>query len=125
MLEKIKTWLGGLLPPHRGTSSRPLNQSGVYPRPANLQGERRRGPERRDQPDYIELGSSGADAERDDGDPQNVLVRRKYYREETGTHETLKIVDDSIVDTGEETGIDPYNTGNFDRSRNWDKRSGK
>ena len=43
-------------------------------------------------------------------------------RENTGTHETLKILDDSLVDDDEEAGIDPYNTGEFDRSRNWDKR---
>ncbi len=49
-------------------------------------------------------------------------LRIRYIREETGTHETLKILDDSIMDTGEETGIDPYNTGGFDRSKNWAKR---
>jgi len=56
------------------------------------------------------------------GPGKNVLIRNKYQREDTGTHDTLKILDDSLVDSGEETGIDPYNTGNFDRSRNWDKR---
>lgn len=57
------------------------------------------------------------------GPGKNVLVRNRLLREETGTHETLKIVDDSIVETGEETGIDPYNTGGFDRSKKWDQRS--
>lgn len=56
------------------------------------------------------------------GPGKNVRIRKKYVREDTGTHETLRILDDSALDTGEETGIDPYNTGNFDRSRNWDKR---
>ena len=56
------------------------------------------------------------------GEGKNVLIRNKYVREETGTHDTLKILDDSLVDSGEETGIDPYNTGGFDRSRNWDTR---
>ena len=65
-----------------------------------------------------------ADAERDAAG-KNVLIRNKFVREDTGTHETLKIIDDSIVDTGEETGIDPYNTGEFDRSKNWDRRFGK
>jgi hypothetical protein len=59
------------------------------------------------------------------GPGKNVLIRNKYVREDTGTHETLKILDDSMVDSGEEQGIDPYNTGGFDRSRNWDKRFGK
>mgnify|MGYP000866434531 FL=1 len=58
----------------------------------------------------------------DAGPGKNVLIRNKYVREDTGTHETLKILDDSMVDSGEETGIDPYNTGGFDRSKNWNNR---
>ena len=59
----------------------------------------------------------------EDGGPgKNVLIRNKYVREDTGTHETLKILDDSLVDSGEEEGIDPYNTGGFDRSKNWNNR---
>ena len=58
-----------------------------------------------------------------DAPPQHdVLIRNKYVREETGTHESLKILDDSMIDSGEEAGIDPYNTGGFDRSRNWETR---
>ena len=60
-----------------------------------------------------------------DGPGEKALIRNKFLREDTGTHETLKIIDDSIVDTGEETGLDPYNTGGFDRSKNWDRRFGK
>ena len=56
------------------------------------------------------------------GPGKNVLIRNRFQREDTGTHETLKILDDSLIDSGEEAGIDPYNTGEFDRSRNWDKR---
>ena len=56
------------------------------------------------------------------GPGKNVLIRNRYVREDTGTHETLKILDDSMVDSGEETGIDPYNTGGFDRSKNWNHR---
>lgn len=59
----------------------------------------------------------------EDGGPgKNILIRNKYVREDTGTHETLTILDDSLVDSGEETGIDPYNTGGFDRSKNWNNR---
>jgi len=49
------------------------------------------------------------------------LIRKKFVREDTGTHETLTILDDSVLDSGEEAGIDPYNTGEFDRSKNWEK----
>jgi len=50
------------------------------------------------------------------------VARNKYIREDTGTHETLTIVDNSLPDPDEDAGIDPYNTGRFDRSRNWNNR---
>ncbi len=56
------------------------------------------------------------------GPGKNVLTRNRFIREDTGTHETLKILDDSLLDSGEEKGIDPYNTGGFDRSKNWTNR---
>ena len=56
----------------------------------------------------------------DGGPGKNVLIRDKYVREDTGTHETLKILDDSLLESDEEFGADPYNTGRFDRSKSWD-----
>jgi len=60
----------------------------------------------------------------EDGGPgKNVYVRSKYLREDTGTHEKLKIIDGSLLeDEVEEGGFDPYNTGQFDRSKNWNSR---
>lgn len=75
------------------------------------------------QPEYVDLDPHVVGRIEDNGPGKNVLIRNKYVREDTGTHETLKILDDSIIDTQEEEGIDPYNTGRFDRSRNWDKRT--
>jgi hypothetical protein len=58
----------------------------------------------------------------EDGGPgKNVLQRTRFVREDTGTHETLKIVDDAAGNRDDESGIDPYNTGQFDRSKSWDK----
>jgi len=76
-------------------------------------------------PEFVDAADNPSGKVEDAGPGKNVLVRNKYVREDTGTHETLKIVDDSMVSSGEETGFDPYNTGGFDRSRNWDKRFGK
>ncbi len=57
----------------------------------------------------------------EDGGPgKNVLVRNKYVREDTGTHEKLTIVDDSLLQADDDDGLDPYNTGRFDRSKSWD-----
>jgi hypothetical protein len=55
----------------------------------------------------------------DGGPGKNVLVKNKYVREDTGTHETLKIIDHSILEDEAESGADPYNTGRFDRSKSW------
>ncbi len=56
----------------------------------------------------------------EDGGPgKNVLVRNKYVREDTGTHETLTIIDDSILQADEDDGLDPYNSGRLDRSKSW------
>jgi hypothetical protein len=68
------------------------------------------------------LDESSKPSIEDAGPGKTVLIRNKYVREDTGTHETLKILDESLVDSGEETGIDPYNTGGFDRSKNWSNR---
>jgi hypothetical protein len=76
-------------------------------------------------PEFVEADEVLAGHIESNGPGKNVLIRSKFVREDTGTHETLKILDDSLVDSGAETGIDPYNTGGFDRSRNWDKRFGK
>ena len=54
--------------------------------------------------------------------PADVVSRPKLVREDTGTHETLTILDDSLTGKEEEDGLDPYNTGAFDRSKNWDNR---
>ena len=58
-----------------------------------------------------------------DGRPsKRTMVKKKFHREDSGTHETLRIVDDEMVAGGENHGVDPYNSGEFDRSKNWDVR---
>jgi hypothetical protein len=74
------------------------------------------------QPEYVDLDPHIEGQIQDNGPGKNVLIRNKYVREDTGTHETLKIIDDSMIETEEAEGIDPYNTGQFDRSKHWDKR---
>ena len=61
----------------------------------------------------------------DGGPGKNVLVRNKYVREDTGTHDSLKIIDASLVPEEEEDNTDPYNTGRFDRSQSWNLRDKK
>ena len=62
----------------------------------------------------------------DDGGPgKNVLIRNKYVREDSGTHETLKIIDHTLFEDEEEIGTNPYDTGRFDRSQSWNLRPKK
>jgi hypothetical protein len=56
------------------------------------------------------------------GPGKNVLVRDRLASDDTGTREMLKLLDDSPLDSDEPMGIDPYNSGEFDRSRHWNTR---
>jgi len=131
MLEKIKKWFQGADSSKQSTPAQNLHQSGVHPHPAQSPHDRHKSPDRRKktdrrkQPEGAAIDPTVAGKIESNGPGKNVLIRNKYQREDTGTHETLRIIDDSLLESDEETGIDPYNTGNFDRSGNWDKRFGK
>ena len=120
MFDKLKNWLRSFSRDKEDLPTPGLSRSGAHvsPQPAAKKVPR---PE----PEFVEADEDLSGEIDSLGPGKNVLIRNKYVREDTGTHETLKILDDSLVDSGEETGIDPYNTGGFDRSRNWDKRFGK
>ncbi len=119
MFEKIINWIrGAKSPKNAGVRARP--QKALYDR--HKSENRRKTADRRKKSEYVELDPETADSLKNSESGHNVLIRNKYQREDTDTHDNLKIIDDSMIDSGEETGIDPYNTGNFDRSRNWDKR---
>jgi len=80
-----------------------------------------RKPARPQQPlDYVadDFGSAANDAS-----GEHIALRNRFVREDTGTHETLRIFDETVLETKEEQGFDPYNTGRFDRSKHWDKRT--
>ena len=97
MLKRLLNWLGVGETPDTGATT---------PAP---------GPSPHQEPDPVETFVPPVATDRS-------LIRNKYLREDTGTHETLKILDDSIIDSGEEEGFDPYNTGDFDRPQNWQRR---
>ena len=56
------------------------------------------------------------------GPGKNVLVRNPARDEDAGPDDALSIFEDGGAEASNESGIDPYNTGKFDRSRHWDKR---
>ncbi len=120
MMETIKNWFRNRFPAResartdlRATNSVQVKRLRPPPpqRPAVQNG-----------PDIVEIDPDLQGRIESMGPGKNVLIRNRFVREDSGTHETLKILDDSMVDSGEETGLDPYNTGSFDRSKNWDHR---
>jgi hypothetical protein len=117
MLKRLKNWLKERFDDEDDTLPAPLELTGAHVVPRPKQAAPRKVADKVDSP-----GANPARRIEDAGPGKTVLIRNKYVREDTGTHETLKILDESIVDSGEETGIDPYNTGGFDRSKNWSNR---
>ena len=122
MIKRLKNWLSGQSAEKPAPPSPSLNKTGAHTSPRAKPAQRKIP---RKQPEFVDADEGLSGTIESNGPGKNVLIRNKYVREDTGTHETLKILDDSLVDSGEETGIDPYNTGGFDRSKNWDKRFGK
>jgi len=132
-MKRLTNWLTSKISPKKASSDPKLSTTGAHVRQTGSHLAHTGGhtaprvakPKQavpRSQPEYVELDPHVEGRIEDSGPGKNVLIRNKYVREETGTHETLKILDDSMIDTKEEEGIDPYNTGQFDRSKNWDKR---
>lgn len=123
MIKGIRNWFKSRFSDEVPAPTPDLGKSGAHLSPRPAQPAKKAVPRRA--PEFVEADEELAERIESNGPGKNVLIRNKFLREDTGTHETLKILDDSLVDSGEETGIDPYNTGGFDRSKNWDKRFGK
>jgi hypothetical protein len=132
-MKRFLNWLGRKFSPGKASTPTNLHQTGAHLRQTGSHlgqtGSRTR-PQRskptqavpRRQPEVVNFDGELDGRIEDLGPGKNVLIRNRFVREDTGTHESLKILDDSMIETDEEAGFDPYNTGNFDRSRNWDKR---
>jgi len=117
-MKRFITWLSGkLAPDHSDRESlvRPSKVHKISEPPAKKQPKKKPAAQM-----HVSYSGNVGGKIVDGGPGKNVLIRNKYVREDSGTHETLKIVDDSILDSDDEFGIDPYNTGRFDRSRSWD-----
>lgn len=122
MLDKLKNWFRNRFSDEDAQVSSDLHMTGAHKPPPQVR-PKQKVPRRN--PEFVEADDDLSGDIESNGPGKNVLIRNKFLREDTGTHETLKILDDSLVDSGEETGLDPYNTGGFDRSKNWDRRFGK
>lgn len=122
-MQRFLKWLGMKLFPKK--SEPKLRQTGIRPKPKARSTGRGLQAGNKGRSNTVDFDAELQGRVEDGGPGKNILIRNKYVREDTGTHETLKIIDDSLIDTGEEAGFDPYNTGRFDRARNWSSRTGK
>jgi hypothetical protein len=119
MLRRLIEWFRGEPAPMHRTTTQLRRRSSAH---AALRDATERTGQAELTPGFFESGQSISGHVESTGPGKNVLIRNKYNRDDTGTHETLMILDDSFVDDSEEDGIDPYNSGEFDRSKHWDKR---
>jgi hypothetical protein len=122
MFERFKNWLKTRFSDEDLTITQDLRATGTHTAPPPARPNQK---VPRPDPEFVAPDEDLSAEFESDNPGEKALIRNKFLREDTGTHETLKIIDDSMVDTGEETGIDPYNTGGFDRSKNWDRRFNK
>ena len=121
-MKRFFNWLADKISPEKAPPRVDLTRTGQYTSPKKTSKPKKQAVPR-SQPEYIDFDSN-VDGRIDSGGPgKNVLRRSKYVREDSGTHESLSILDESIEEEKQDgEGIDPYNTGQFDRSKNWDKR---
>ena len=108
MLTQLKNWLGiG----KTGNESARVDASGYQP-----------GTVRRTAPATPQTrGSAGGPASR--GERRQGDRRRQQTAGDTDRVPTLSLLDDDAgPESGSAAGFDPYNTGDFDRSRNWERR---
>ena len=113
-------WLGSKLFPQKAETKSVLRQTTRRGRSA-VKPIKQEAPK----PELVEFDSELGGRIADGGPGKNVLIRNKYVREDSGTHDTLKILDDRLLEEEEESGADPYNTGRFDRSQSWNLRTKK
>ncbi|MDH4314539.1 MAG: hypothetical protein OEW68_06835 [Gammaproteobacteria bacterium] len=119
-MNRFLQWLGYKLFGRKPAADKSLHQTGRRVMPSRAPS---RPPPPAPAPVQFDAAVTG---EIEDGGPgKNVLIRNRMVREDTGTHDTLKILDDSLLESEEEFGIDPYNTGRFDRSQSWSSRTRK
>lgn len=123
-MKRLFTWFTNRFSSQPPAPRRDLGRTGSFANKASAlpNADLPHAPRAKPQPDIVELDPHFDGEVVDNGPGKNVLIRNRFVREDTGTHDTLKILDDSLIVTDEEAGIDPYNTGQFDRSKNWDKR---
>ena len=120
MFARLKNWLNDKFSAGESASANRMQETGTHVAAQPIENTEPK-------PARSANADNASDSSRDEdrASNENAIVRNEYIREDTGTHEKLTIIDNSLPDPDEDAGIDPYNTGGFDRSKNWNSRSRK
>jgi hypothetical protein len=121
-MNRFLKWLGTKLFGQKVAAAQSLRQTGARMSPAARATRPAVSPSNPTKPPIPDFNATVSGNIDDAGPGKNVLIRNRFVREDTGTHDTLKILDDSVLESDDEIGIDPYNTGRFDRSKSWNSR---
>jgi hypothetical protein len=124
-MNRFLKWLGTKLFGEKAAAAQSLGQTGARMSPAARASRPAVSPSKPTKLQIPEFDATVSGSIDDAGPGKNVLIRNRFVREDTGTHDTLKILDDSVLESDDEIGIDPYNTGRFDRSKSWNSRTRK
>ena len=119
MITRLINWLKGDSATGIGRSAQQRRRVSVH---ASLHARAELSPAARPQPAIRELGAGFGGRIENAGPGKNVLVSNGDAVDDTGARESLRLFDDTPLDPDEPMGIDPYNSGEFDRSRHWDTR---
>jgi hypothetical protein len=115
-MQRLFKWLARKISPDKAAPKSTLRRTGDKRMPPR----RPRAIQQHPKIETVDFATELGGKIEDGGPGKNVLVRNKYVREDTGTHETLTIIDESLLQADEDDGLDPYNTGRFDSSKSWD-----
>lgn len=123
-MKRFLNWLADKISPQEASQKITRNRPGYRDNlPQNSTPKRTIPARPAPKPDVVEFDAHVNGKIDDAGPGKNVLRRSKFIREDSGTHDTLSIVGEPLPEENTDIeGIDPYNTGQFDRSKNWDKR---
>ena len=122
MIETLKTWLKVQFAGAEPTPPPSLKNTGSYRQRLAVTDKPSTQTKAQDRTQSVDVDPHAHGTIDSLGPGKNVYVQSPYVREDLGTHESLKIVDESLLEGEEPAGIDPYNTGRFDKSRKWDRR---
>ena len=122
MIETLKAWLKERFSGAETTPPPSLQSTGSYRQRLAVADKPSTQTEAQDRTQSVDVDPHAHGTIESLGPGKNVYVQSPHVREDLGTHESLKIVDESLLEGEEPAGIDPYNTGRFDKSRKWDRR---